>query len=270
MLQSQIENRNTPQTHLNNLSKMSEKKWYYFSGNKQVGPVSAETIQELLGAGVLNLNTQVWTQGFENWKPIETVDEFHVDYPPTIPPVPQTVTTIEEVQNPEISGLQIRPWVRYWARLMDFFLFSLLSGLVLGIIFPPALEINGTLLGILLLFVYVFVEPIMLTSWGTTPGKALLRVRLRKSNGKKPTYLEALGRSVSVWVGGWGLGIPIVALITLITAYKKLKKDGITRWDGGRYFNVSHRQIGAIRIIITILIFISFVFLIVLEEKSKG
>jgi uncharacterized RDD family membrane protein YckC len=177
---------------------------------------------------------------------------------------------IEEVQNPEISGLQIRPWVRYWARLMDLFLFCLLSCLVLGIIYPPTLKINDMLLMILLSFVYVFVEPIMLTSWGATPGKALLRVRLRKSNGKKPTYLEALGRSVSVWVGGWGLGIPIVSLITLIIAYNKLKKDGITTWDGGRDFNVSHRQIGAIRVIITVLIFISYVFLIVLEEKSKG
>jgi uncharacterized RDD family membrane protein YckC len=177
---------------------------------------------------------------------------------------------IEEVQNPEISGLQIRPWVRYWARLMDLSLFYLLSGLVLGIIYPPALKINDMLLAIILLFVYAFVEPIMSTSWGTTPGKALLRVRLRKSNGKKPTYMEALGRSVSVWVGGWGLGIPIVSLITLIIAYNKLKKDGITTWDGGRDFNVSHRQIGATRVIITVLIFISLFLLIVLGEKSKG
>ncbi len=170
---------------------------------------------------------------------------------------PQTTTTIEKVQNPEISGLQIRPWVRYWARLIDLFLFNLLSSFVLGILYPSALKINSMLVTIILMFVYVFVEPIMLTSWGTTLGKALLRVKIRKSNGSKPTYAEALVRSVSVWVRGLGLGIPLVILITLIIEYKKLIKNGITTWDRGGDFNVSHGHIGPIRKIIVVFIFIS-------------
>jgi hypothetical protein len=248
---------------------MGEKKWHYFSGNKQVGPVSAETIQEMLDAGALDLNTQVWTQGFESWKSITTVDQFHVHHPPNVPPLPQTVkATKEGIRTPEISGPQIRPWVRYWARMMDFLLFSLFSGFVLGVVYPPALEINDIFLGVILLFVYVFVEPIMLTSWGTTPGKALLRVTLRKSTGGKPTYLEALSRSFSVWIGGCGLGIPLVSLITLISAYNKLTKKSITTWDEGGNFTVTHGTIGTIRVVVIILFFIGSLLLIALGESE--
>ena len=250
---------------------MGEKKWYYVSGDKQVGPVSAETIQELLDAGALNSNTLVWAEGFDDWKPIISVDDFRLNYPPNIPPPPQmTATSGRDIQTFEISGPQIRPWVRYWARVIDNLLFALLIGLILGIVYPASLEINDTLLGFILLFIYVFFEPIMLTSWGTTPGKALLRVKLRKSTGDKPTYAEALNRSFSVWLRGLGLGIPIVSLITLITAYNNLTKNGITTWDKEGDFNVSHRKIGAIRVIIIILFLICSLFLITLVESSSN
>ena len=250
---------------------MGEKKWYYVNGDKQVGPVFAETIQEMLSAGALNSNTQVWAEGFDNWKPIRNVDDFHYNYPTNIPPPPQmTATSSKGIQTPEISGPQIRPWVRYWARMMDMILFGLLIGFVLYIVYPPAIKIkiNDTLLGLILLFVYLFVEPIMLTSWGTTPGKALLKVRLRKSTGHKPTYSEALSRSFSVWLMGSGLGIPLVSLITLITAYNKLTKNRITTWDEKGDFNVSHRTIGVIRVIVTVLFFIGFSFLTFLGKSD--
>jgi uncharacterized RDD family membrane protein YckC len=183
---------------------------------------------------------------------------------------PQTTTTIEKVQNAEIIWLQIRPWVRYWARLIDLFFFNLLSSFFLGIIYPPALKINSMVFTMILMFVYVFVEPIMLTSWGTTPGKALLRVRLRKSNGSKIKYAEALVRSGSVWARGWGFGIPLISLITGITAYKKLIKNGITTWDRGGDFNVSHGHIGPIRKIIVVLIFISLVLIGIVLRKFNA
>jgi uncharacterized RDD family membrane protein YckC len=240
---------------------MNEKRWYYFSDNKQVGPVSAETIQDLLSARVLHSNTHVWTSGFEKWQPMKNVDAFHSDYPPTIPPRLTNATTKIEDINFEEPVPQVRPWVRYWARMMDIFLFGLVFGGVAGILYPPILDVHDTLLGMILLFVYLFFEPIMLTAWGTTPGKALLRISISKANGDKPTYREALSRSVSIWAGGLGFGIPLVSLITLVLSFSRLKKDGITSWDKGGNFRVSHWRIGPIRVITIILIFIAFFFL---------
>ena len=71
--------------------------------------------------------------------------------------------------------------------MMDIFLFADLFGTALAIVYPPFLEIPEALSGLVLLFPYVFVESAMLAGWGTTPGKAILRVRLRKATGDKLT-----------------------------------------------------------------------------------
>ena len=66
-------------------------------------------------------------------------------------------------------------------------LFGVLSGIMTAFIHEPLLEIPDALFGIILSFVYVFVEPVPLSSWGTTPGKTLLNIRLRKADSSKPS-----------------------------------------------------------------------------------
>lgn len=166
------------------------------------------------------------------------------------------------------SGPQVRPWVRYWARTIDEALFGIMSGIVLAMIHPPALELNGALLGVMFSFVYAFVEPGMLCSWGTTPGKALLNIRLRKADESLPSYGDALSRAFNVWTRGMGLGIPIVAFFTQLNAYSKLSKDGITSWDKEGGFRISHKKVGAGRVIAIIALLIGFVFLISLGEMQ--
>ena len=162
------------------------------------------------------------------------------------------------------SGEQVRPWVRFCARGVDNLLVSFLVGFVLGLIYEPVLEMPDILLGIIVMFVYVFVEPAMLAGWGTTPGKALLRVRLRNSDGSKLSYTEALSRAFLVWFRGEGFGIPIIGFFTQIHAYNRLTKQGITSWDEDGNFTVSHQVIGTWRVIVAVLLFIGMVYLITL------
>ncbi len=69
----------------------------------------------------------------------------------------------------EPSGPQSRPWVRWAARMFDFYLFAFLVGVVLGLIDASAInKIPDRVLGIILMAVYVFIEPLMLVSWGAT------------------------------------------------------------------------------------------------------
>ena len=57
-----------------------------------------------------------------------------------------------------------------------------LMGLILGLVYPPATKWNEWLSGMALLFVYCcFIEPILLTMLGTTPGKALLAIDEKRS-----------------------------------------------------------------------------------------
>jgi hypothetical protein len=142
--------------------------------------------------------------------------------------------------------------------MVDVFMFSLLFGFVAGFVYPPIIKINGLVLGMILLFVYMFVEPIMLSSWGTTPGKALLRIRLRRHDGENLAFSDAMDRSFRVWSSGEGLGIPIVSLIRNYISYRQLLKAGKTTWDSRGNFTYSHQIVGPARTIATIGFFLVF------------
>jgi uncharacterized RDD family membrane protein YckC len=259
---------------------MDDKIWYYIENNKQIGPVSAKTIQEMYDASVLNADSYLWTEGNDDWLHLKGFEEFKTNLKTNAPPPFHLEKPSLNVTNLiTTSGPQIRPWVRYFARFIDIILFSLFIGTVLGILsfliskplnLPSLFDLDETLLGIILLFVMVFLEPILLATWGTTPGKALLCVSLRTNQGKKLTYSEGLNRSFSIWAKGLGIGIPLISMIALIISYSQLTKHKITTWDKYGNYVVTHRKINALRIIICILILVGLYFIIFLGIVSQN
>jgi uncharacterized RDD family membrane protein YckC len=79
--------------------------------------------------------------------------------------------------------------------------------------------------------VSIVIEAILLSSFGTTLGKRLLRIRVEKPNGQPPSFSEALQRTVRCWAFGLGLGFPLFFLFTGALSYYRLRRDGITPWD---------------------------------------
>jgi len=168
----------------------------------------------------------------------------------------------------ESNGPQVRPWIRFWARSFDLYSWALLIAIVSAFAFPAVLEIRDAILGLLIAFTYMFVEPLLLSTWGTTPGKALLRIRLRKADGRKPGYGAALERSFYVWTRGIGLGVPLIGLITQLLAYNRLKDKGVTSWDQACDFRVAHQVVGAPRAAIAVAIFLALGALIAYGETQ--
>lgn len=175
--------------------------------------------------------------------------------------------TISQPPTPVQIVSEVRPWVRYWARLIDVFLFSIFLGFVLGYVAPNMLAGNRQLLGMLFAFLWCFVEPIFLSEWGATPGKALLRVSVSKQDGSSFEYFEALARSFDVWFRGFGVGFPLVSFFTVLVGYNTLTKHGITTWDLQAKTRVTHQVIGPIRIIIAILLFVVFAYFVSLGSN---
>jgi len=188
-------------------------------------------------------------------------------------PPPTVAFTSAVAKSYEPSGPQVRPWLRFWARTTDNLLFAYLVGFLLGIgseagisIFDSFFELPNLLIGLLILIPYVFVEPAMLSAWGTTPTRAMLRIRLRKATGDKMlSYSEALSRSFKVWVRGLALGIPLVSLVTMLTAYHRLNGSGITSWDKEGDLTVSHQELSVLRGILAFLIVVG---LLALSESE--
>jgi hypothetical protein len=106
------------------------------------------------------------------------------------------------------------------------------------------------------LFFWVVVESILLSTWGTTPGKLLLGITVREIDGSKLNFSRALNRSASVWFYGMGCGITFIEFITKVTSYNRLSKKGITRWDQNGKYSISHTKVSTVNIIIVIMIWI--------------
>ena len=159
--------------------------------------------------------------------------------------------------KPSKSGTPTYLWRRYFAR---FIIDYSISGLLMCLAFVYWLETGHPvpkwmpLNNIYWLFfcapLWVILEPIILSIFGTTPGKALFRLRLVSDN-KKPNYL---GRSVAVWAVGMGFGIPLVFLFTMLNAARRLKENGKTDWDRWTGFSVKAEPLSIIRKIVLIVV----------------
>ncbi|MFQ3224766.1 MAG: putative RDD family membrane protein YckC [Lentimonas sp.] len=248
------------------------KEWHYAESDQTTGPISEAELIQLFESGRLPKHSLVWTEGQADWLPASEIDELT---PRVTAPTHNTrLAPRREIRDSDDdfipTGEQLRPWIRNWARGIDFILFSVGAGLAIGVIYAPALDqIPEMIFGIILLIAYLFVEPIMLMSWGTTPGKFLLSVRLRNEDGSKLSYGEGLTRSFKVLTLGQGLGIPLISLVTHILAYNRLTNRGITAWDESGNHRIAHREISAWRALVIIAIFIGSIALTLRDAQSS-
>ncbi|MCB1080632.1 MAG: RDD family protein [Chlamydiia bacterium] len=239
---------------------MDKAVWFYMSGEGKEGPVSHHELQEMLDRGEIDLQTKVWTESLNAWLPISEVEHFNMstlDDTPTIE-IEKKVSYARETDPDYVRG---RPWVRFWARMIDYSLFALILGFIVGY-FRINVGFIEPIFGMTLIFVWVFVETCLIATWGTTPGKWLLRTYVRDRNHRRLSFSEALNRSFSVWWIGMGAGIPIISLITMIVAAVKLSNTGITSWDRRSEYRIFHNKVGVTRTLVVILYFLCYFWLI--------
>ncbi|MDA1305418.1 MAG: RDD family protein [Nitrospirae bacterium] len=105
-------------------------------------------------------------------------------------------------------------------------------------------------------FIWVPLEAIFLSTYGTTPGKWFLRTTVKDFNGNILTFKQALRRSLYVWSWGYGIGFYYATLVGMLFSYLDLKDKGATRWDKDGGFEISHEKICVRRgVLTTFLIF---------------
>ncbi|MFC1635215.1 RDD family protein [Planctomycetota bacterium] len=174
---------------------------------------------------------------------------------PSMPVVP--VNDLLTLASP-CSVRQVRPWIRYFARIVDIFLFSLLIGIMLGMFAPSVLNLPNAFLTMIILFAWIFQESILLANCGTTVGKWFFKIKVRNCRGQKLTFSDALNRSFGVWLKGMGAGVPLLNLISLLASRSNLKRNGITAWDEEGGFIVTHGKIGFFRPLVAAMLFFGF------------
>lgn len=174
---------------------------------------------------------------------------------------------MNEIATQLNSSSKVRPFIRFFARNIDYAIFSIIIAVIWRAFLSKPISIGDIAFNLLILFLWVFIEPICLSILGTTFGKSLLKVKIRTVEGKKLPFFNALKRSGLVWLRALGVGIPIISLFAMFVAGKKLIHNGISSWDKDCNSIVIHQKIGIIRSVIAI-VYIFFVIYGVLKSKN--
>lgn len=137
------------------------------------------------------------------------------------------------------------PWRRFFARALDLslagILWSALQYLVLHWYWPEfgLMGLADTLISAWGAWLFLLVlEPILLCTWGYTPGKRLLRLKVRREDGSKLDLEQAVIRTAWIFLRGFALGVPLLNLLCLGTCYDRCIKDQVMPWDQGLRYAV--------------------------------
>ncbi len=214
--------------------------WYYARDGQVRGPLGRAELRTLLIGGGLPPETLVWAPGMDDWVPATRV----VDMAPRL-------------------GAQA--WRRFWARQLDYILWSTCVGGFLGLGAPDLLErINTLLLGFLTLLAWIPVEAGWLFLFGTTPAKALLGIRVQTRAGANPPFGDGLQRGALLFFYGLGMALPLVQFVALVLAYRRLLQRGETRWDAEMGTLVAFGPLSPLRVGLYVVIILFFLVLAVL------
>lgn len=153
---------------------------------------------------------------------------------PVLPPPP--VPPQEERPPVEGAAWAFSPWQRFWARNLDLALTGTAAELFLALcchvsVFTTSSRIFQTLrlaLGWALLFL---LEPLAISTWGTTPGKWLLGLELRDAWGQKLSFTSARQRVWGVLGRAYGYEIPFYSLYRYYKSYRACRDEELMDYD---------------------------------------
>lgn len=129
-------------------------------------------------------------------------------------------------------------WPRFWARLFDIAIYAAPAWFLVGLVFPSLFAVdtegdmaNAYLVGLLVLPLVMVIDAVVISYFGSSPGKAIAGIFVGDADGNRLTIENSLKRNALVYLKGLVLGIPLLVLIGYIYGYNAVKNDGLTSWD---------------------------------------
>lgn len=179
------------------------------------------------------------------------------------PPAPPSLSlgsagigTTTVASNNTITYAMGGRWSRFLARQFDIVLLSLIVGFAVGFVLGRYLSGFGEwlakpgselLLSIICLPLVLVVEALLYQVFGTTPGKALFRLRVANVQGAPLNFEQYLRRNMALWPSGLALGIPLIALLTCANQFGRLGGGLQTSYDEKLGTRVYGEQMGWFR-----------------------
>ena len=151
-------------------------------------------------------------------------------------------------KRPPVEGAEwaLNPWQRFWARWLDVSLAAGAVAIFMALVFHTGAAVGssrviGWISRMIGWALVLAIEPLLLSTWGTTPGKWLLGLELRDHAGRKLSYMEGLQRTWGVLWRGYGLEIPFYSLYRLYKSYRACAdREGMSydREQGFQYYSI--------------------------------
>ncbi len=128
------------------------------------------------------------------------------------------------------------PWRRFFARRFDLFFYTTIW-ICLGLLVlqkSPSTETGSAWFGLasfMAVLMMLFLEPLFLCTWGTTPGKWLLGLRVTNNTGQRLSYGEGFYRTIQALWSGAGFFIPIVEIFRGYQRYYDCIEGKTMAWE---------------------------------------
>ena len=153
----------------------------------------------------------------------------------------ETETEYKALQKETVA----HPWLRFFARMLDLnltlVLWKAFSALLLH--YNSSNVFLGSLYdSYIAFFLLLMMEPLLLSTWGTTPGKKLFGLVIRDTSGNKLTYKKALARTWGVFGAGYGYNIPIYSLVRLYQSYKQCSIAEPLSWEEDTSYSIKNTK----------------------------
>lgn len=148
-----------------------------------------------------------------------------------------------------------RAWPRWCARSFDIWwqtgLVALAAGHAIGSAAPAFLRWLETpfgwkLFGLACIPAGLLLDAALHAVAGSTPGKAMLGLRVLRADGQAPRFADLAARNLRLWYAGLGLGLPLVILLTMARQGLRLRGGRPASYDSGRFL-VRASPVGRLR-----------------------
>ena len=269
--------------------------FFYNDGQNDVGPFSISKLLDLKASKIISDQSLVRSEVDSSWSTFEEIVKKHAIEEGTekqfdMKPALETKSEDEAVsgsvdeedrEKPEAAteggnwlSSPPTPWRRYGARIFDFTFNGILGFSILAAIFFAVAPYTaheffsifeskfGRILDLMMTgFVASIIGGALIGVSGMTLGKWVFGIKVTKLNGSNLGLVDGIVRDLDVYIRGLGFAIPLISLMTMLTAYSTLKKKESTSWDAGKYL-ISHRRSSAVQTILNI-IGVIMIFLII-------
>ncbi|MFM2297420.1 MAG: hypothetical protein RL117_1127 [Verrucomicrobiota bacterium] len=257
------------------------KVWIIIDGEK-AGPFEISHVVREIEAGHFTPEMHGWMEGMREWQPLASMPSF-AEVCAEKKELEEHLEPLEndpflEKQNPPPLPPEMDPAVRspllrrFFARWFDLFLWSSLYLCAMQLSGAPLKQMMMNFwFNYLMMIVWLLIEASMIHVWGTTPGKALLGVRVITIHGDRLSVGASLLRAVRVYLMGMGMSHPVLMPLCHGFSWWFVRKHGAALWDGSPGFHVTIKRIRASRWFLYLLLVFTIMNIsgLVLEPVSR-